>query len=181
MTISSRCEVYANVLLDFSLKENGEKGVIASRNELREFNDLLLSDIDIKTLLESKSSTIESKLEIAKVICKGKSISFSSIIKTIIENDDIKGIKIIIRKFDELIAIKLNVCIIDITTFVELDDTIRDMIKAKAERELGLKAILNEKIDKNIIGGIIMSVNGKCIDASMITQLNRARSVLKAS
>ena len=67
------------------------------------------------------------------------------------------------------------------TTSVELNDALREQIKDKAKRELGMDAILNEKIDASILGGIIMSVNGKCIDASMITQLNRARAVLKAS
>jgi F-type H+-transporting ATPase subunit delta len=39
--------------------------------------------------------------------------------------------------------------------------------------------VLNESIDKSILGGIVMSINGKHIDASVISQLNKARQVLK--
>ena len=39
--------------------------------------------------------------------------------------------------------------------------------------------MLNESIDKTILGGIIMSVNGMRIDASVISQLNKARHTLK--
>ena len=89
--------------------------------------------------------------------------------------------KVVLRKLEDLISEDLKVCIVDVTSAVELDDHLRELIKDKAKRELGLDAILYEKVDPEILGGVIMSVNGKCIDASMITQLNRARSVLKAS
>ena len=74
---------------------------------------------------------------------------------------------------------KLNLCILDVTTVVELDDHLRDIIKQKAESELGMKVVLRERIDKSILGGIIMSAGDKRIDASMASQLNNARIVLK--
>ena len=45
----------------------------------------------------------------------------------------------------------------------------------------GQEAVLEvrERIDTSILGGIIMDVDGNYIDASMISQLNRARNVLK--
>ena len=70
-------------------------------------------------------------------------------------------------------------CVVDVTTVVALDDNLRHIIIEKAEAELGKKAVLRERIDESILGGIIMSVNGKRIDASVISQLNKARHVLK--
>ena len=65
------------------------------------------------------------------------------------------------------------------TTAVPLDDGLRQLITEKAEADLGRRAVLRERIDASILGGIIMDVDGNYIDASMISQLNRARNVLK--
>ena len=62
---------------------------------------------------------------------------------------------------------------------MELNDDLRDLIKNKVKNELGKDAVLNERINKNMLGGIIMSVQGKRIDASVRAQLDRARIVLK--
>ena len=51
--------------------------------------------------------------------------------------------------------------------------------KSAVNADLGKKAVLRERIDRSILGGIIMDVDGNYIDASMISQLNRARNVLK--
>ncbi len=68
---------------------------------------------------------------------------------------------------------------VDVTTAVPLDDGLRQLITEKAEADLGRRAVLRERIDTSILGGIIMDVDGNYIDASMISQLNRARNVLK--
>ena len=41
--------------------------------------------------------------------------------------------------------------------------------------------MLREHIDKSLLGGILMSANGKRIDASVLSQLESARNVLKLS
>jgi len=69
--------------------------------------------------------------------------------------------------------------VVDVTTAVPLDDGLRQLITEKAEADLGRRAVLRERIDASILGGIIMDVDGNYIDASMISQLNRARNVLK--
>ena len=81
--------------------------------------------------------------------------------------------------FNYLLAEKLNVTVVDVTTRVSLDDHLREVIKNKAAADLGTDILLNETIDENMLGGIIMNANGKRIDASMDTMLANARSVLK--
>ena len=47
------------------------------------------------------------------------------------------------------------------------------------QREIGKDAIINERINKDMLGGIVMTVQGKRIDASVRAQLNKARIELK--
>ena len=67
------------------------------------------------------------------------------------------------------------------TTAVPLDDALRRIITEKAEADLDTNVVLRESVDKSILGGIIMSTNGKRIDASVASQLDHARNVLKTT
>ena len=53
---------------------------------------------------------------------------------------------------------------------VELDDHLREVITKKAEADLGTNVVLREHIDKSLLGGILMSANGKRIDASVLSR-----------
>ena len=81
--------------------------------------------------------------------------------------------------YEEQLGSKLNLSVVDVTTVVPLDDHLREVITKKAETELGMKVVLNEHVDKSLLGGIIMSANGRRIDASMRFQLDNARTVLR--
>ncbi|MGN0301612.1 MAG: F0F1 ATP synthase subunit delta, partial [Anaerotardibacter sp.] len=74
---------------------------------------------------------------------------------------------------------KLNFNVIDVTTVVDLDDNLRSVITKKAETDLGRDCVLVEHIDTNIMGGVIMSTKDRYVDASVRSQLDRARIVLK--
>lgn len=178
--IQDRAGVYARVLFDAS-KSLGETGPVQSRNELQSTIALLGENVDVRSYLTSADNPKDKKLELLKTLTQGKNEVLCQVLKNMVENGDFGSLKVVLRKLEELIEKELKLCIVDVTTAVELDDKLRTLVKDKAKKELGLDAILNEVVDKSILGGIIMSVNGKCIDASMITQLNHARSVLKAS
>ena len=83
--------------------------------------------------------------------------------------------------FVDVLQEKLHVTVVDVVTVVALDNHLRDIIIKKAASELGTEIVLRERIDKSILGGILMSANGKRIDASVFTQIENARTLLKKS
>ena len=68
---------------------------------------------------------------------------------------------------------------VSVTTAVALDDRLREVIKRKAESELGMSVVLDERIDESVLGGIVMSANGERIDASVQTKVENVREALK--
>lgn len=74
---------------------------------------------------------------------------------------------------------KFNATVVDVTTVVELDDHLREVIINKLEADLGGNVVLQEHIDPSLIGGIVMSLNDKRIDASVRSQLECAREALR--
>lgn len=178
-TIKARAEVYARVLFDASRKALGENGPVQSRNDLQDVIKTLGQNIDVRGYINSADNPVEKKVELAKTLCQGKNEVLREVVVNMVQNGDFDTIKTVLVKLEDLIKEKMELCVVDVTSAVELDDKLRKLITDKAKNELGLDALLNETVDKSILGGIIMSVNGKCIDASMTTQLNHARAVLK--
>ena len=52
------------------------------------------------------------------------------------------------------------------------------LITQKCELDLGANVFLIERVDPSIIGGLIISANGKRRDASIKTQLEAARKIM---
>lgn len=67
---------------------------------------------------------------------------------------------------------------VTVTTAVPLDAELRMLITQKCELDLGCNVFLIERVDPSIIGGLIISANGKRRDASIKTQLEAARKVM---
>ena len=85
------------------------------------------------------------------------------------------------ESYGEQVERKLNVTVVDVTTVAARRSPARGLLRRNPEADLGTKVVLRESIDKSPIGGILMSANGKRIDASMTSQLEAACNVLKHS
>ena len=87
------------------------------------------------------------------------------------------NIKLRLSLDDEVYTPDFNV--VDVTTVVDLDDNLRTVIKNKIKNDLGRDCVLVEHKDPSILGGIVMSTMGNYIDASLRSQFDQARIVMK--
>lgn len=171
--------VYANAMFDAADAAGGKDEVLAVRNQLRQVRHLLYSDMDLSQALGSSEYTPEERRKLAEAAFADCRMAFREVVAMMAEQGDIAELTKVYFAFASLMEQKLKLCVVDVVTAVPLDDSLRQLIKDKTKADLGLDAALNESVDKSILGGIIMSVNGMRIDASMISQLNRARHTLK--
>ena len=95
-----------------------------------------------------------------------------------VERGEVNLLTRVNRAYAELAEAELGAVIVDVTSAIELDDHLRDVIKNKLSRDFGTDILLREHVDPSILGGIIMSARGNRIDASMASQLERARVAL---
>lgn len=97
----------------------------------------------------------------------------------ILKNNRLSYISGIARKFGDQYREFKGITSAVLTTAEEIDESIKDKIK-----QLVLitgtknKVLLEEKNDREIIGGFILQVDDKQIDASVRTQLNRIKKEL---
>ncbi|WP_165061280.1 MULTISPECIES: ATP synthase F1 subunit delta [unclassified Adlercreutzia] len=171
--------VYAEAMFNAANASGGKDAVLEVRNQMDQVKTLMYSDMDLSLALANPDYTPEQRRQLAEAAFADCNIAFSKVASIMAENGDAEELPRVFRMYAELMKQELNLCVVDVVTAVSLDDDLRKLIKDKVQADLGLEAMLNESVDKSILGGIVMSVNGMRIDASMISQLNRARHTLK--
>ena len=172
---------YASVLLDGALAAGGQDAVLEVRDQTERIIRIVRSNMDLSSSLQDSSYTPEQRNSLARNVFAQANPVLVDVLAVMAERGDFALLSRVWESYGEQVERKLNVTVVDVTTVVPLDDHLREVITKKSEADLGTNVVLRESIDKSLIGGILMSANGKRIDASMTSQLEAARNVLKHS
>ena len=170
---------YASVLLEGALAQGGQDAAMQVRDQAELVVRTMRSNADLAEALGSHAYTAEQRGEIARNTFEGFNPALVDMLAVMAERGEGKLLSRVLKSFEEKAQAELGTTIVDVTTVVELDDHLRELITRKVENEFGTKVVLREHIDPAILGGILMSANGKRIDASVLSQLEKARGVLK--
>ena len=181
LVVKETVDTYASVLLDAANAAGGQDTVLEVRDQLEVVTKALRSNVDLEVALAEETYTPEQRETLVRNVFAGMNPALVETLLVMAERDDLGLAGRIYRAYDEQIEEKLGVAVVDVTTVVELDDALRETISNKAAQDLGKQVVLREHVDKSILGGIIMSVSGRRIDASIATQLDTARTVLKTT
>lgn len=69
---------------------------------------------------------------------------------------------------------------VDVWTAIPIDEATRDKIRAAAKRYTGREPILQEHVDEDLVGGIVLQVGDRKIDASVQHEIEKYRRRLEA-
>ncbi len=87
----------------------------------------------------------------------------------------------IVIAYQHLLDEKLNRVRVEVTVASKLDDVDAGLVEQRVSAALGKTAIIQQKIDENIIGGLVLKIEDKIIDGSVKAQLDAMRRQLLAS
>lgn len=181
LVVKEQVATYAAVLFDAAYETGGQDAVLEVRDQLEKVSGAVRTSMELSNALDDPDYTPEQRGELAKNVFAGCSPVLVDVLAVMAERGDGALLPRLMESFGDQLETKLNVRVVDVTTVVPLDDELRAVITKKAEADLGTNVVLREHIDKSILGGIIMSTNGKRIDASVVSQLDHARAVLKTT
>ncbi len=179
LVVKEEVAVFASVLFDAAHEAGGQEAVLDVREQMGEIIRLMRADLELAVSLSSADYTAEQRKGLVEAVFADCHPALREVLAVMAERSQADLLPRVYADYCELLSAKLNLVVVDVVTAVPLDDGLRQLITEKAEADLGKKAVLRERIDKSILGGIIMSVDGNYIDASMISQLSRARHILK--
>ena len=173
--------VYANALLEAASNKGGQEEALRVRDELEQLAAIVRGNAELTETFCDTALDATQREQLARNVFKDASDIIVSVLAIMASRGDIKLFTRVCGAYAKLASEKFNVTIVDVTTAVELDDHLREVISNKASKDFGTSVVLREHIDKSILGGVLLSANGCRLNASVRWQLDNARIALKNS
>lgn len=165
-------ERYAQALLSVAQEHNILEAV---GNDVNSILELLRQSPDLKEFLANPIYKLETKRSVLNQVL-GDSIHpyTRNFLLVLVDRRRIVLLEGVCRQFQALLR-KLNQTVLaEVTSVSELNDEQRQSIKEKVIALTGARdAELETKIDRDLIGGVIIKVGSQVIDASLRGQLRR--------
>ena len=171
---------YALALYDLA----SEKIVIDSvLHNLKSIQKLMNQNKELQLIMKSPLIASNDKLKIILKIMTEQNLNELSItfLKVISKNKRFASLSSIISQFVNINAQKRGDILADITSADELSNEQRINIKEQLKTIMGDKLSLSYKVDKKIIGGLIIKVGSKMIDTSLANKINKLKIVMKGA
>ena len=172
-------EVYARSLFEVAMEHDQLDEI---HEELGEFADVLSKDRQLQVFFFSPYfSSVEKKDGVTKVI-EGGNEYFVRFLQLLAEKHRLPVLFRIRREFDDLWRKEQHLLEVSVTSAVELDEETVKGIGQKIEEQTGQHVELSSTVDPDLIGGIVIRVGNKVLDASIRNRLERfKRQVARAA
>ena len=166
---------YAKALFRSASDTNKSREVLLDLNNLFQ---LLQSDSQLETLIFNPVIKKDVKASLIRKIFDTKISNLSlNFLLLLIKKGREAFLLEIINKYKEIYNTHNNISVLDVVSVNTLSDVFKERLKEKISG--GGEVILNEKIDKNLIGGFIIKKGDLQYDASIRKQLNNAKRAFK--
>ena len=161
----------------FSLAK--ERGVLDSTfREINMIIEIFNVNKDLINFITNPVVNLDKKKKIIEVVFSDNLESFSkSILYFIIENKRANLTTQIFEEFNILYRKEKNILQIHLITAKKASESLKNSIIKKFGK--GSDVLLREKIDKSILGGILVKSENKQFDSTVINSINKIKSSFK--
>ena len=166
---------YAKALLELSI-ENSTLEEVSS--DMKRIVDSSNETNDFKVFLNSPVIKTDKKIEIMKVLFIGFEKLSMSFIELITKNKREYLLIEIAEAYIYLLKKHQKIVPVSIRSARKLEKGTLDEILNKMKSQVEGDFELSEEVDESLIGGFIVRMDDKQIDASVLTQLNRMKQEL---
>lgn len=170
---------YAKALFSLA-KERNQLGTLKEDMDL--VSNVCSQSKDFNLLLKSPVVKTSKKVHIIRLIFQKKISALSlQFLEMVTQNKREVFIPLICRNILTLVRKEKNIKTAVITTAQAIDEKLLEKATKILEEELGNKVELSAKVNPHLIGGMILRIDDKQYDASILTQLNKLKKeMLKA-
>jgi F-type H+-transporting ATPase subunit delta len=171
--------VYAEALFDVA-RDKGKLDAV--REELAQFADAVEGSQDLQVFLFSPYFSSTEKVSGLRRAVSGAGAELLNFLELMIEKQRMPELFRVRRHFEELWKKENRRIDVTVTSAVELDPAVVEKVGEEIERQTGQKVELASRVDDEILGGIVLQVGNKVLDASIRARLEKLRkSVAQAA
>jgi len=177
--MSEAARVYAEALFDVA-KEKGKLDAV--RDELAQFAEAVDGDRELQVFFFSPYFSSAEKSAGLRRAVSGADPELLNFLELLIEKGRMPEVFRIRRELDELWKHENRRIDVTVTSAVPLDRAVVEKVGEEIERQTGQKVELASRVDDEILGGIVLQVGNKILDASIRARLEKLRkSVAQAA
>ena len=164
----------------FELAE-GQKAVDAVETDLDTVQALLDESADLRRLVESPAFAQETQSKAFAAILDKAGVSglTAQFIGVVASNRRLFALPRMIKAYKAIAAEKRGEVSAEVTSAIALSAEQRDALSAGLKEKLGTDVRLTEKVDADVLGGLIVQVGSRMIDTSWRTKLNKLKYAMK--
>jgi ATP synthase F1 delta subunit len=171
--------VYAEALFDVA-KEKGKLDAV--RDELAQFVEAVDGNRELQVFFFSPYFSSAEKVAGLKRAVSDADAELINFLELLIEKQRMPDIFRIRRQLDELWKQENRRIDVTVTSAVTLEPAVVEKVGEEIERQTGQKVELSSRVDAEILGGIVLQVGNKVLDASIRSRLEKLRkSVAQAA
>ena len=169
---------YATALFELA---RDEKAVDAVKADLDRFETMLGDSVDLKRLVRSPVFSAEAQLKALTAVLERAGITgiSANFLKLLTSNRRLFVVTDVIRAFRALGAKFKGEATAEVTVAEALSDKNLDSLKGALKSVTGKDVALNVKIDRSIIGGLVVKLGSRMVDSSLRTKLNSIKHAMK--
>jgi F-type H+-transporting ATPase subunit delta len=169
---------YATALFDLASEANA---VDAVSGDLGRFNEMILGSEDLQRLIRNPIFTAEEQSDAIAAILDRAGISglAGNFIRLVAAKRRLFALPDMIRAYGDLVADAKGIVRAQVILAEEPSDTVMNEIKAALRDVAKADVSLDVKIDPSLIGGLIVKMGSRMVDASVRTKLNSIRLAMK--
>ena len=162
---------YAKAFFDYAIKNNMSDKAL---HDLETVTEVLKENKELRNLLAEPFVSIQHKINILKRIFENNISTITIEFMTMmIQKKRDAYIQFIYEQYKEMYLSYKNIAIVTVTSAVKLDDaTLKKIVRFVKDIVKG-DIVIENKINKNIIGGFIVNYEDYQYDASVKTSINR--------
>lgn len=166
-----------------SLFEAAEDGgrIDEIRQELAEFTSAVDDSRDLQLFLFSPYFSSEEKIDGLRRVVADATTQFQNFLELLVENHRMPLLQRIRDQYEEYWADHRQLLPVTVTSAVELPQETIDKIQQSIAQQTGREVVLDRQVDDSVVGGIILRVGNRVLDASIHGSLERLRREVSAA
>jgi F-type H+-transporting ATPase subunit delta len=161
---------YAKSLIDLAMERSELEKVFG---DMKWLNDVCKSNRDFVQVLRSPVIKPDVKKKVIAAVTNGRISEMTSVfIRLLITKGRESNLPEILTAFIASYKVHKNIQIVKLTSAEPLSDAVKEAIITQVKKSAGYQHIeLEEKVDASLIGGFVLQVGDKMIDASVLYDL----------
>jgi F-type H+-transporting ATPase subunit delta len=163
---------YAEALFEAS-SDAGDVARVA--DDLKAFTAAVDSSDDLAHTLGSPNLDARTKKEVVAKLTESASPVLSNFLQVLVDRGRLGDLSLIASSFHARVAEATGTIEITAVTAIPLDDAMREKIVQRIERQTGRTAALTERVDEDLIGGLVLEVGEIRVDGSLRSRLDTLR------